>query len=709
MSFSVGPSITRRGKTSFWLILHVLFFFAAGAELLAQGTANDECAGAIPVVVPDFGATNFFRVVTTEATESLPRPGCTNTSADDDVWFSFEPTTPGLRVRYRNASLPAGSGGVGYSIMDACDGREVACNFRFGDTEEGDEVVELFLPFTLGATYLIRVFAQGAGGGAFEFGLQPADINDNCDGAIELPVQAVGECEFRRISTDVNTASSTPSTTCSRGGSNNDDEFYRFTATSEFLAFSYENMVASVGATTGLGYSIHNACGGEELYCDLSFGDGASGTQVINPGAPFDIGREYVARLYLQGSTSAGRFDFCVQEATCIPPTVRLSEDFSGCDGAGYRQALLISNLGSATSVTVTTDGGTAPLLFDAPGFQSTEPFAAEGRYEMTLTDSDAPDCSVTLPIEAYCPAENQTCATAAPLIINEADDCSRNNLLNNWYASSGEYPNVPSCSRFEGGDLFYEFVAPAVGINLAFEELPFSPLCAVINEKDCDAGGDQVASGSLREPGEIDLSGLTVGQTYTLRFYDGFNNDFGKASFCARPSTALPVELLEFRGVRNKDNRLTWRTLVEEGVSHFEVQASTNQSDWVAVGEVAAGGVGDGHYTFLHVGVTEDQFYRLKMIDLDGAFAFSSITTIAIEGAPLRVYPNPASSTVLIDLPGGGGAGEVTFRSISGEHLLTTPIGSGQALRLPDVAPGLLLLTVRQGGRLWHRRLVKR
>jgi hypothetical protein len=122
---------------------------------------------------------------------------------------------------------------------------------------------------------------------------------------------------------------------------------------------------------------------------------------------------------------------------------------------------------------------------------------------------------------------------------------------------------------------------------------------------------------------------------------------------------SALPVNLVNFTGT-NKDgtNLLQWSTASEQNSSRFEVQRSENGSDFTTVGTVAAAGNSDKLINYQYedkpLSNASQYYYRLKMVDKDGATKYSSVVLIRNSAATLSlVYPNPASDRITISING--------------------------------------------------------
>jgi hypothetical protein len=134
------------------------------------------------------------------------------------------------------------------------------------------------------------------------------------------------------------------------------------------------------------------------------------------------------------------------------------------------------------------------------------------------------------------------------------------------------------------------------------------------------------------------------------------FGELYGTLLYYKNTSATLPLTLLNFNGSRQTGyNMLAWNTEIEENTKAFEVQLSMEDAQWKTIGTVAANGSGNGSYSFHHNHPTTGKnWYRLKMVDMDGAFTYSNIILLnnSAEGdVSILVYPNPASEMVNISV----------------------------------------------------------
>lgn len=117
-----------------------------------------------------------------------------------------------------------------------------------------------------------------------------------------------------------------------------------------------------------------------------------------------------------------------------------------------------------------------------------------------------------------------------------------------------------------------------------------------------------------------------------------------------------LPIGLTNFQGEANnqKEIELTWTTSSEVNASHFEIERSTDGKDFIYLGKVATKGT-SATYQF-----TDDEFdqsrnyYRLKMVDLDGRFEYSKVITIYhSEIYNITLSPNPNNGRFTFSING--------------------------------------------------------
>jgi hypothetical protein len=170
-----------------------------------------------------------------------------------------------------------------------------------------------------------------------------------------------------------------------------------------------------------------------------------------------------------------------------------------------------------------------------------------------------------------------------------------------------------------------------------------------------------------------------------------------------ASPNAALPVTLNRFDAdCANNQTVLNWQTGMEDNSDYFEIQNSVNGLSWKSTGILQAKGNSNvvTDYTFTDV-ATEKKYYRLKMMDKDGKFAYSKIITIDCSNdlPSIHVYPNPCTDKLNIQLPQAGNNFALTIKDITGKTLQqkdSKQSGNNFSIDVSKLPTGLYLLQLR-------------
>ena len=83
---------------------------------------------------------------------------------------------------------------------------------------------------------------------------------------------------------------------------------------------------------------------------------------------------------------------------------------------------------------------------------------------------------------------------------------------------------------------------------------------------------------------------------------------------------------------------------------SHFNIERSTDGQHYAAIGNITAAGSGTGNYSFTDANaVNGNNYYRLKMIDIDGAYKYSPVVIVKFaKKGEVTISPVPATSHVI-------------------------------------------------------------
>ncbi len=225
------------------------------------------------------------------------------------------------------------------------------------------------------------------------------------------------------------------------------------------------------------------------------------------------------------------------------------------------------------------------------------------------------------------------------------------------------EAPTIaPVCSNNPAGLL--NAVTTTTEETRSGEGSPFAAECFAW--WDVSTGGTPLSEGvSFSPPIPTDAEGcLTAGEymfyVSNANFYTDATCESNRVEFTVTitpcGACSVPVELLAFSG-KYKDgvNQLSWSTASEKDNAYFEIERSNTGTKFESIGKVQGAGttVETQYYTFSDLNPsTTLNYYRLKQVDIDGTFEYSSIVSINIEDKDFntKVFPSPTSNVLNVE-----------------------------------------------------------
>lgn len=457
-------------------------------------------------------------------------------------------------------------------------------------------------------------------------GCQPVDIscslppppvtNNNCNTPIDLPV--IQNCFVQNFSNvGANASSTTPMPTCSSAP--NTDVWFRFIAPASGVVFIESNPVTlndgAMQLYTGNCTSMALVPNG----CDDDSGPGLAPylETRCNRLTPFAT---YYIRYWGYGG-STGIFSLCVRGEDVFPTP---QEDCVG--GATICNSQQISNNANWTGCTVDLNTSNRGCLLGNERQGTWYYFSPQATgtigFDMIPTGAGGTPVGVDYDFAIWGPMSSTTCPPSG-------------NPLRCTWAYPPNVPGYPGVGAYQTG----------MGNGAA------------------DASENEYGNGYVAP---INVGAGQVGQIYVM-YVDNF--DITGQSFqmnwnLSTPGmldcTVLPVELVDFRAMMNGGMvDVSWTTQTETGTESFIVEHSMNGTDFEAIGSIPAAGhsVGNIDYLLQHreplAGIN---YYRLKQLDQDGSYVHSQVAPVIYKPGRhvLLPRPNPATSSVQVDLPTG-------------------------------------------------------
>jgi hypothetical protein len=181
----------------------------------------------------------------------------------------------------------------------------------------------------------------------------------------------------------------------------------------------------------------------------------------------------------------------------------------------------------------------------------------------------------------------------------------------------------------------------------------------------------------------------------------------------------ALPVEMTSFTGhVVPEGVALNWTTQIEINNDRYNVERSVDGVTFETIGEVRGAGNSsvETHYQYIDTDPKEGLlYYRLKQVDIDGAFENSELVSVLIKGTESptvtwAIYPNPAQSKIEISGGESGKLVEVEITDQTGRSIMHMPItfGNGESLDVSGLSPGMYVLKLVSADGVSSQRFIK-
>lgn len=192
-----------------------------------------------------------------------------------------------------------------------------------------------------------------------------------------------------------------------------------------------------------------------------------------------------------------------------------------------------------------------------------------------------------------------------------------------------------------------------------------------------------------------IDLTAAQATTAGNCLTFDNFRTNGGPSNII------LPVSFTGLSASKVSGGvEVVWNVAGEKEVSRYEVERSTNGTQFSAIGSVNAAGKSAYRFVDQHP-VSGTSFYRVKNIDIDGKAQYSTIFKMSSQSLSLRFYPQPAHTRVFINHERLPVKGYITISNTNGQVVRQLQVQPGSEQTTVDVSqlhPGMYLLRFSNG-----------
>lgn len=176
--------------------------------------------------------------------------------------------------------------------------------------------------------------------------------------------------------------------------------------------------------------------------------------------------------------------------------------------------------------------------------------------------------------------------------------------------------------------------------------------------------GANDTSEGAYAPPytnnGWVKTLNVVAGKVYVLYIDNwsasgqAFDLDWNLTNGASLNCTTLPVELLALEATSmQRVIAVDWTTATERGADFFEVQRSSDNKDFIAIGRVESVGESlfPNDYRFVDPSpLGGANYYRLRQVDRDGAFEYSQSVVAFMDGVQRpALFPNPVRDNLSI------------------------------------------------------------
>jgi hypothetical protein len=173
-----------------------------------------------------------------------------------------------------------------------------------------------------------------------------------------------------------------------------------------------------------------------------------------------------------------------------------------------------------------------------------------------------------------------------------------------------------------------------------------------------------------------------------------------------------LPVILTSFNAADDGlSTKLIWNVTEENAFASYVIEKSTDGRTFKAIGTIKA--TSQKTYSFTDGSNSDNSsYYRLKMVDLDGAFKYSYIVSIKSKlNANISLSPNPVKNNLMIQHPKVITEGHIQVISANGQLLKDVKLATNAVISNVDMSgftSGLYHIVFKSGSEMFNKTVIK-
>ena len=205
-------------------------------------------------------------------------------------------------------------------------------------------------------------------------------------------------------------------------------------------------------------------------------------------------------------------------------------------------------------------------------------------------------------------------------------------------------------------------------------------------------------------QPGEVNIPG-------TWKYRVVYDKDTVDVNF--QIVNVAPLDLVSFNARKDKEHiLLQWQTENEQNTDRIEIEKGSDASHFEIIGNIPTKGneqSGKNDYQFKDVSPQPGvQYYRLKMIDKDSRYKYSTTVKVLYDGLiQVKMFPNPADNFVM--LQNVREYNSVSITNMSGRKLLSKTIDNNECkLDISTLPKGVYVVELSKGNEKMRLKLIK-